>query len=138
MTHILLQFCFFILSVYAQVPQPKVNSLTYTENGCPPGKFSYLLSPISATSNPPSANLTTVFGASMNPSIGPGISINETKKGCVLTLELTIESGWKVRVNAKGTDADAYAKLAGKAMRLEDRVQYSFQPGNTQVRCPLF
>lgn len=74
----------------------------------------------------------------MNPSIGPGISINETKKGCVLTLELAIESGWKVRVNAKGTDADAYTKLAGKAMKLEGKVQYGFQPGNTQVCYRIF
>lgn len=134
MTNLILPVYLLMLLVSAQSPQPKVNSITYTGNGCPPGKFSYLLSPISVNSNPPSANLTTVFGASMNPLIGPGININETKKICVLTLALVIEDGWKVQVNGKGTGADIYAKLTGKDIKLEGRFRYGFQSGNTEVR----
>jgi len=103
-------------------PNAKANSLTYTGNGCPQGSVAFVIN---------ESNTVTGLEA-MQPSMGPGTTVKDQKKECTVTLDMSVDAGWKYRVNGLNTTFKGVMPL-DKGWTLTFQAKYAFKNSAAQV-----
>lgn len=108
---VLLSLCS-VASVRGQnnsVPEPKIVNATYWGSACPDGGLTAALGPMNTTTN--TAPFTFSL-ANFLPALG---SFGSSLRMCNIVSHISVDQGWKVRVNARGTYAQGNADLPGNA-----------------------
>ncbi|KAF2793400.1 hypothetical protein K505DRAFT_337836 [Melanomma pulvis-pyrius CBS 109.77] len=100
-------------------PQPKIANITYWGSACPEGGLDAVIGPVNATTN--IAPLTFTL-ANFLPALG---SFGSSLRMCNIVSHVIIDKGWKVMVNARGTNAQGNTDLPGNATMFL-RSTYSF------------
>lgn len=100
-------------------PQPRIANVSYWGSACPEGGFSVAIGPVNATTN--IAPLTFTL-AKFLPELG---SFGSSLRMCDIVSHLSVDKGWKIMVNARGTYAQGKADLPENATMFL-RSTYSF------------
>lgn len=100
-------------------PQPRIANVSYWGSACPEGGFSVVVGSVNATTN--IAPLTFTL-ANFLPELG---SFGSSLRMCDIISHISVDKGWKIMVNARGTYAQGKAELPEKATMFL-RSTYSF------------
>ncbi|KAF2477212.1 uncharacterized protein BDR25DRAFT_349146 [Lindgomyces ingoldianus] len=100
-------------------PQPRVANITYWGSACPEGGLRAVIGPVDATKN--IAPLTFTL-ANFLPALG---SFGSSLRMCNIVSRIIVDNGWKIMVNARGTNAQGNTNLPGNATMFL-RSTYSF------------
>jgi len=100
-------------------PQPRIINASYWGSACPQGGLNAVMGPINTTSN--IAPLTFTL-ANFLPGLG---SFGSSLRMCDIVSHITVDKGWKIMVNARGTEAQGNTDLPGNATMFL-RSTYSF------------
>lgn len=110
------------------VPVPKIANVTYWGSACPDGGLQAFIGPVNTTTN--IAPLTFTL-ANFLPAMG---SFGSSLRMCNIISHITIDNGWKIMVNAQGTNAQGNTDLPSNATMFL-RSTYSFaEKAEIQVR----
>jgi hypothetical protein len=107
-------------------PNARVNSWTYSGTGCPQGSASFQIS----------ENATVMGLEEFQPSIGPGVPASQRRKECAVTLDMSVDSGFRYRVNGQGTLLLGYIAFA-QGWTLTFQSQYGFKNDAAKVWLPF-
>jgi hypothetical protein len=108
--------CMPIIAVIAVGPNAKANSLTYNGTGCPQGSSSFQIN----------ENRTVMGFEEFQPSIGPGVPIAQTRKTCAVILDMSVDAGYKYRINGVETEIRGFMALQS-TWTLAFKAQYAFK-----------
>ncbi|KAF2827524.1 hypothetical protein CC86DRAFT_381529 [Ophiobolus disseminans] len=112
-----------LATVATAIPGPQISSFSYSGNGCPRNSAGYAVSPPNTTTT--STRLFQYLDE-FTPRYGVGVSIRDSQKLCILTLEFAIDSAYKLRVNKFGTSINGYARLANHGDEMRTTANYTF------------
>ncbi|KAF2006746.1 hypothetical protein P154DRAFT_529754 [Amniculicola lignicola CBS 123094] len=90
-------------------PQPKIGGIEYWGSACPNGGLSAAIGPVNTTTN---TALLTFTLSNFAPTMG---SFGSTLRMCDIVSQVTIDKGWKVQLNARGTSAQGTSDLPSNA-----------------------
>jgi len=93
-------------------PKPTLSNVKVAGTACPQGSVSTTLY---------SDYLGTWFDSF---SIYPGQSVAESRKTCVLYMDLTVAPEYAIRINEKGTDVSGYLVLPDEGYSAQFRITY--------------
>ncbi|KAF2119503.1 heterokaryon incompatibility protein-domain-containing protein [Lophiotrema nucula] len=111
-----------VVSVLGQsgpLPKPQLDIVDYYGSACPAGGLSASIGPINATTNTGTLSFTL---SNFAPTLG---SFGSVLRMCDVLANVSVASGWKVAVNAHGTQAQGYATFDNNTM-LALRSTYQF------------
>lgn len=108
-----------VLGQDGPAPQPRVVDITYWGSACPEGGLGAVIGPVNATTN--IAPLTFTL-ANFLPALG---SFGSSLRMCNIVSHIIVDKGWKIVVNARGTNAQGNTDLPGNATMFL-RSTYSF------------
>ncbi|KAF2012819.1 hypothetical protein BU24DRAFT_412141 [Aaosphaeria arxii CBS 175.79] len=91
-------------------PQPKLEDIAYWGSACPDGGLSMVVGPVNPTTN--SALLTFTLSNFLPTLEGP---FGSSLRMCNIVSHVTVEKGWKMKINSRGTTAQGNAVLPGNA-----------------------
>ncbi|KAF1958464.1 hypothetical protein CC80DRAFT_546696 [Byssothecium circinans] len=118
-------------------PQPNISNITYWGSACPEGGLSAVIGPVNATTDTASLSFSL---ANFLPALG---SFGSSLRMCNVISHISVAEGWKITVNAHGTNAQGKTDLPGNATMFL-RSTYSFAEkaeiqsiGMLNVRGPL-
>lgn len=97
------------LSQNDTAPQPEVVNATYWGSACPDGGLSAAIGPVNATTNIAPFTFTL---ANFLPALG---SFGASLRMCNIVSHISVDKGWKVMINARGTYAEGNADLPGNS-----------------------
>ena len=104
-------------------PNARARSFSYSGNGCPQGSAALAIN----------ENGTSPVFEEMQPSVGPAVPAAQRTKTCTVTLDMTVDAGWKYRVNGLGTVFQGVMPVE-KGWSLDVTAKYTFKNDATQVR----
>jgi hypothetical protein len=108
-------------------PVPKISNIQYWGSACPDGGLDAVIGAVDATTNvaPLSFKL-----ANFLPVLG---SFGSTLRMCNIVSNITVDKGWKVKVNARGTTAQGNADVPQNATMFLRSTYFFAEAAETQV-----